>query len=96
VPVVVGHPCEQAVTREAGVVDEDVELADLVDQPARVLRIRDVGGDRSPARLLRGGVPLLRARAVADDDGRAGTCQLERDCATDPARASCDERGLAF
>src|SRR5439155_24019667 len=42
-PILVGHPGDQTVARQPGVVDEDVQLAGLLDEPRRVLRLRDVG-----------------------------------------------------
>ena len=52
-PVVVGHAREQAVARDAGVVDEDVEVARLLDEPLRLLGIGDVGLDGAAADLAR-------------------------------------------
>ena len=52
-PVVVGHAREQAVASQAGVVDEHVDVAGLVDEPLRVFGRRDVGLDRAAADLRR-------------------------------------------
>ena len=70
-PVVVGHAREQAVAREPRVVDEDVELAGLLDERAPPRSgFDDVGLDGAAADLRRDRLGLLRARAVADDDRR--------------------------
>ena len=78
-PVLVGHAREQAVAGDAGVVDEDVEVAGLLDEPLRLGWVGDVGLDGAAADLRRDGLGLVGARAVADDDVRAGAPELERD-----------------
>ena len=82
-PVVVAHPREQAVTGQAGVVDEDVEVAGRLDEGLRGLGVRDVGLDGAAADLRGDGLRLLAPRAVADDDLGAGAPELECDRAPD-------------
>jgi hypothetical protein len=84
-PVVVRHAREQAVARQPRVVDENVELARVLDEPARVLGVGDVGLDGPAADRLGDRLGLLGARAIADDDGRARAAELLRDRAADPA-----------
>ena len=87
VPVLVRHADEQPVARHAGVVHEDVELASLLDERARRLRIGDV--------RLHGASPDLRgqrrclvgAGAVREDDRRPARGELGRDRAADPTDA---------
>src|SRR5688572_1016507 len=93
-PVVVAHPCEDAVPRQPGVVDEDVEVAGRLDERLRGLRVADVTPDRAAADLRGDGLGLLAARPVADDDLGSGAAELERDRAADPARAAGHERDL--
>ena len=71
-PIVVGHAGKQAVAGEPGVVDEDVDVACLIDQPLRVLRRRDVRLDRTTAELRRELLGFVLAGPVADDDVGAG------------------------
>ena len=100
-PVLVAHPRDQRVARDAGVVDEDVEVAELrldpLDERLRLGRVADVradgdtadlGGDRLSASSLPG--------AVVDRDLRAAARQLAGDGRADPARAPGDERDLAL
>src|SRR5581483_11822478 len=85
---------EQPVAREAGVVDEDVEVARFLDEPGRLLRARDVGLDGAAADPARQLLRLLASGAVADDDARAGARELLGDRAADPLRGARDERRL--
>src|SRR5712692_9733685 len=96
VPVLVRHPRDQPVPRQARVVDEDVQVAGFLDQACRLVRVGDVGLDCAAADLRGEGLRLVRARAVADDDLCACSCQLGRDRAADPARGAGDERELAL
>src|SRR5262249_34856169 len=95
-PVVVGHARQQAVACDAGVVDEDVEIACLLDELRRLFGTRDVGLDRSALDLACQRLRLLRPRAVADDDVRPGASELLGDRAADPLRGSGDESALAL
>jgi hypothetical protein len=95
-PVVVGHAGEQAVTRQAGIVDEDVDIARFRDEARSVVRVRDVGLHRARAELGRERFGLLLAGAIPHDDGGAGRSELDCDCAADPARSPGDERRLSF
>src|SRR5581483_4282029 len=94
-PVLVRHSHQQAVARQAGVVDEDVEVARLVDEPRRLLADRDVSQDGTATDLGRERLGLVRAAAVADDDVGARRRQLRRNGAADPARGAGDESELA-
>jgi hypothetical protein len=96
VPIRVRHAREQAVPRETGVVDEDVDVACPLDQGLRLLGVGDVGLDGPPAGLLRDALGFLAARAVADDDVRSGPRELESDRSADSARRAGDKRRLAF
>src|SRR4051794_32955974 len=91
-PVFVAHAREHAVTREAGVVHEDVEVAGFTDEPRRVLGLRDVGVHRAAADLRGERLAFLAAAPIADDDGRSGARELERDRPTDAPRGTGDER----
>ncbi len=82
-PVLVAHPHEQAVARETGVVDQDVEVAGAFHECLRRLRVGDVGLDRAAADLCRDGFRLVPPRAVADDHLGARAAELERDGAPD-------------
>jgi hypothetical protein len=66
----------------AGVVDEDVEVARLLDEPRGVGRLGNVGLYGTPVDLLRQRLGLLAAAAVADDDrssrGRSSTATRVR------------------
>ena len=91
-PVLVGHAQDQAVPGQARVVDQDVEVARLLDEPGGLLGIGDVGLDRAPADLRGQRLRLLGAAAIADDDRRARARQLRRDRTADPPRCAGDER----
>jgi hypothetical protein len=57
VPLVLGHVHEHPVAGDAGVVDEDVEAAELVDRlPDHRLRLAEVGD----VRAVRDGLTALR------------------------------------
>ena len=86
-PVVVGHAREQPVAGQAGVVDEDVDVARLLDQPLRLLGRGHVGLDGPAADLLGERLRLVGARPVADHDVRAGARELAGDRRADPLRA---------
>jgi hypothetical protein len=96
VPVLVAHAHQQRVARETGVVDEDVEVACLLDDALRGLGVGDVGLERAAADLVRDRLGLVAAGAVAEDDARARLRQLARDRRADASRTARDERGLAF
>ena len=96
VPVVVGHAGDEAVARDAGVVDEHVQVARLLDEPLRLLGIADVGLDGRAADLARDLLRLVGPGAVADDDLGARARELGGDRAADAARRSGDERALAL
>jgi hypothetical protein len=95
VPVVVRHPGEEPVASQPRVVDEDVEVARLVDEPLRLLRVRHVGLNRPASALACDLLGFLGSAVVADDDARAGARELEGDGAADSARSTGDECGLA-
>jgi hypothetical protein len=98
VPVLVAHPGDERVPRDARVVDEDVEVAqlglDLLDQRLRLGRVADVRGDGDPADLGRDRVGGLLAGPVVDRDLRPAPGQLARDGGADAPRPAGDERGL--
>jgi hypothetical protein len=97
-PVLVAHPRDERVPRDAGVVHEDVEVAelrlDLLDQRLRLRRVADVRSDGDPADLGRDRVGGVLAGAVVDRDLRPSVRQLARDGGADPARPAGDERDL--
>src|SRR5262249_15564908 len=94
-PVLVRHTRDQAVTRDACVVDEDVDLARLLDERARGFRIRDIGLHCPAADLGGDLLRFLPSASVSEDDRGAATAELERDRPTDSSGASGDERDLA-
>src|SRR5438067_407349 len=67
-PVLVGHAGDQPVARDTGVVDEDVELAGLLDESTCLVTIRDVGVNGPRARFPRHLRGLVLPRAVAERD----------------------------
>src|SRR3954447_2027800 len=75
-PVVVAHPREDAVARQAGVVHEDVEVAGLGDEPRGVHRLRDVRVHRAAADLGGERLAFLTAAPIPHDDGRPGAREL--------------------
>ena len=95
-PVLVRHPRQQPVTGQARVVDEDVELAGLLDQALGLVGVGDVGLDSPAARFLGDRLGLVGARAVADHDLGTAARELERDRPADAARAAGDEGSLPF
>ena len=82
VPVLVRHADEQPVPRHAGVVHEDVEIARLLDERARRLRIGDVRLHGASADLRRPATPPRPRRC-----GRRGRPTLR------PRRARSRSRG---
>jgi hypothetical protein len=85
VPVFVGHPRDQAVTGNAGVVHEEVDVSGVREEALGFLRVGDVGLHGLTARLACDLFGLVLAGAVAERDARAGACKLERDGLADPA-----------
>ena len=72
-PVLVGHARDQAVAGDAGVVDEDVDVAGLLDErapPAR--RSATSAWTARPPISPRDRLRLVGARAVADHDRAPG------------------------
>jgi hypothetical protein len=90
-PVVVAHAREQRVAGHARVVDEDVGIAGLLDEPLGAFGGRDVRLHGSPADLGRDRVGLLGAGVVADHDRGPGLPELDRNRTSDAARPSGDE-----
>src|SRR5690606_24617190 len=90
--------------RAAGVVDEDVDAAELVDraldEPDDCFLVFDVGrhGEAAVAALLgdsRGRGFELVDGAAADDDAGAQLCELERGGIADAGRPAGDDRDAA-
>ena len=99
VPVVVLHPDQQLIPRDAGVVDQHVDppeaLLRRLDEALAVLALGRVGGDaerRSSERLqfLDGRVQPAGV-APRDYHGGAVLCQQPRDRAPDPAGTAGDD-----
>ena len=95
-PVVVRHARNQPVARHTCVVDQDVEIACRVDEGFGLLRVGDIRFDRTSSRVARDCFRFVLARAVAERDVRAGTCELESDRTPDAPRPARDEGGLPF
>src|SRR5262249_36896664 len=95
-PVVVGHAREQAIAGEARVVDEDVEVAGLLDETRRLFGARNVGLHGASVDLARQCVRLLGAGAVAHHDLGPAAGELLRDRAADSFRRARDEGSLAL
>ena len=98
-PVLVAHARDQRVARDAGVVDEDVDVAELrldaLDQRLRLRGIADVRTHRDAADLRRDRLGRLVPGAVVHGHARAAARQLARDGGADAARAARDEGDLA-
>jgi hypothetical protein len=101
VPVVDGHAQDRTVQREAGVVDEDVEpavlLDHLTDDALAVVRVADIPlvDRRARPTILDRVTELLGARDVRGESGcdRSATMrQPPRDGGPDPARTAGDQR----
>jgi hypothetical protein len=90
-PVVVRHPRQDAVARQPRVVDEDVDVARLLDERSRLIRVRDVRLQSAPADLRRDRLGFLYPRAIADDDRRSRLAELDGNRAADSSRAPGDE-----
>jgi hypothetical protein len=75
-PVGVGHAGEQAVAGKARVVDEDVEVTCLVDEPLCILGIGDIRLNGLGAGLGGDGLRLLLAGAIAERDRGARARKL--------------------
>src|SRR5581483_9445123 len=93
-PVLVRHAGEQSVTREPRVVDEDVDVARLLDEARGLVRVRDVRLHGAAADLGRELRRLPFPGPVADHDRGTRLRELDRDRAADPARRARDERVL--
>ena len=97
------HAHEKAVARNARVVDEDVDAAELLDDGfdhlidcrcIRDIRLEDFG---LAARRLDGGFRFFgfgRVARIVDGDARAHRCKLQRDGTADAAGCARDERRL--
>src|SRR5207302_2176529 len=48
-PILVGHACDQTVSRHPGVVDEDVGLPGLLDKTLRLIGVGDIRLDGTTA-----------------------------------------------
>src|SRR5262249_49738518 len=90
-PIVVGHPRQQAVAGDARVVDKDVEVTCLLDEPCGFLRTRDVGLDRAALARARQCPRPFGSAAVADDARGPGARELRCDRASDPLGGAGDE-----
>jgi hypothetical protein len=86
----------RAVACQAGVVDEDVEIAGFLDKSRGLLGVADIGLEGSPPDLRGDRLGLVGAGAEADDDLRAASREFDRDRAPDPTRSAGDERELAL
>ena len=99
VPLIVLHHHEQVVLGEAGVVDEDVEPAELgdrlVDQLGHLRLVAEVAGADVHARAELGGQLLeLVDLAPGDGDRRPLLVQRAGDAAADAAGCAGDQRRL--
>ena len=100
VPLVLGHPPERAVARDAGVVDDDVDaavaLAQVGGELVRRVLVGDVEQQRGAAELVDqlGEVVALRGDVDADDVGAVAR-QHAGDGGADAARGAGDHRDLA-
>ena len=97
VPVRLRHRQDQTVARDAGVVDQDVQIAIGIEgelhQRAGLGHVPDVGlvGDGRAARPLDLGhhrLTGLGIGVVVDDHARLAARQLDGDGASDPARGA--------
>ena len=85
-----GRDLEDAVT-----CDDDIRLARLLDDPARLVVVADIPDHDPSAHCLSGSVGRLAEHVGADDVGTF-PCERLRAGAPDPAARTGDERGLAF
>src|SRR3989441_2406136 len=103
IPVLILHPHEELVVRDAGVVDEDIDASKLLPRRAHeaiaVVTARRVGDDAERRAPLRFKIfhHALQTVAVAPRDyhGRAVLGQPRADGRADPAPAAGDDRDLA-
>src|SRR5581483_5290005 len=103
VPVLLAHPQQEAVARDAGIVDEDVDpaplLEDLVDHRLDVARVGDVHLEieRAAAELLDRGDGLFGAPGIqiGDDDVGASLREGFGNGAADALRRAGDDGMLA-
>ena len=65
---------------------------ELAGKTIGIVRVGDVGLHRTAADLLGKRLGLFASGAIADDDGRAGACELGGDRTADAARGPGDER----
>ena len=95
---------EGALADRAGVVDEDVDLAELgqggIDHGAHLLLVADIGLDQQRALSRCSDRRQHRRRhigieQIGDHDVGALGGERHRDLAADPARATGDDRGLS-
>jgi hypothetical protein len=93
-PVLVGHPRDEAVPREPGVVDENVQVAGLGDQASGLIGIGDVRLSGTAPELACNRLGLVPPGAVADDDLRTRARELARDRTADPSRSAGDKGEL--
>src|SRR5262249_41577632 len=84
-----------AVACDAGIVDEHVQIARLLDETRGVIRARHVCLNGKATRLLRDCIDLVLTRAVTEDDLRASAGQLDGDRPPDSARRARDEAALS-
>src|SRR5690606_33866881 len=95
VPIVIAHPGEGAVAGDAGIVDDDIDRADLcrdagaaVEAGLMVADVPFIGGDAGPiGKFAR---PFVIA-AIVGDDGDAHVAQLQRNGFPDAATAAGDD-----
>ena len=92
----VDFPDRLAAEREAGVVDEDVEAAELgvcpLDESLAARRVGDVEIEREEPFAIREAVDPPRA----DSDSCSRLRQRVRGRSPDPARGARDDSGLSF
>src|SRR5437762_3038118 len=104
IPVLILHPHEQLIVRDAGVVDEDIDTSELLSRRAHeaiaIVTTHHVGDDAERRVSLRFQVlhHPLQSVAVAPRDyhGRAVVGQPRADRGADPAPATGDDRDLAL
>src|SRR5205823_1151064 len=92
----VRHARQQPVTRDARIVDEHVQLAGLLNETSRVVRIGHVCLDGSPTDLVGDLAGLVLTRPVADDHLGARPCELDGYRPPDSPRRAGDEGALSL
>jgi len=91
----VGHLVEEAVAGDAGIVDQDIDgaelILDLLDGPGTVIERADIALDDGDAQFSGRGLGSLDIAGIAGGDGHAVFLQALNDRLADTAGSTRDE-----